>query len=138
MTFVPYLNFRDTCREAMTFYAGVFGATDLSIMTFGDGPPEYADPATKDLVMHAAFSTGPHAWLYASDVPPGMEWSGVNGTISHDAPTPERARAVFDALAEGGTVWMQLGPTFWSPLFGGLTDRYGTSWMISVAGESPA
>jgi PhnB protein len=26
---------------------------------------------------------------------------------------------------------MPLGPTFWADTFGMLTDRYGTSWMIS-------
>ncbi len=131
MSFVPYLNFNGNCREVMTIYADIFGATDLSVMTFGDGPPEFASPETKDLVMHSAFSSGPGAWLYASDVPPGMEWSGVNGSISYDAPSAERAQSVFAALAEGGTIWMPLGPTFWSPLFGGVTDRFGTSWMIS-------
>jgi PhnB protein len=133
MSFNPYLNFDGTCREAMTFYAGVFGATDLSVMSFGDTPDNYPkSPETAALVMHSQFTTGPGAVLYASDVPPGMEWSGHNGTIYHSAPTTDRARAVFDALAEGGTVWMPLAETFWAPLFGGLTDRFGVSWMVSL------
>ena len=27
---------------------------------------------------------------------------------------------------------MPLGETFWSPLFGTCTDRFGTSWMVDV------
>ena len=43
------------------------------------------------------------------------------------------ARRTFDALAEGGQVTMPLGKTFWSPLFGMVTDRYGVGWMVMVA-----
>jgi PhnB protein len=34
---------------------------------------------------------------------------------------------------------MPLGPTFWSPCFGMLTDRFGVGWMITVESkEKPA
>ena len=42
------------------------------------------------------------------------------------------AKRCFDALADGGTVVMPLGKTFWSPSFGMLTDRYGVGWMINA------
>jgi len=31
---------------------------------------------------------------------------------------------------------MPLSPTFWSPAFGQLTDRWGTRWMVDT--ETPA
>jgi PhnB protein len=31
---------------------------------------------------------------------------------------------------------MPLGKTFWAPLFGMLTDRFGVAWMVNV--EAPA
>ena len=46
----------------------------------------------------------------------------------------EEARTVFNRLAEGGSIGMQLQQTFWSPLYGSLTDRYGVEWQISVDG----
>ena len=38
----------------------------------------------------------------------------------------------FDALSAGGSVQMPLGPTFWAPLFGMVTDKFGIGWMIGV------
>jgi PhnB protein len=43
---------------------------------------------------------------------------------------------VFNALADGGSVRMPLGETFWAKKFGMLTDRFGTPWMINC--EKPA
>ena len=45
------------------------------------------------------------------------------------------ARRVFDGLSEGGKVGMAFGPTFWSPGFGSLTDRFGVPWMINTIPE---
>ena len=42
---------------------------------------------------------------------------------------------MFEALAEGGEVQMPIAPTFWSPMFGMCTDRFGTPWMIDT--ENP-
>ena len=36
-------------------------------------------------------------------------------------------------LADGGRVQMPLGETFWSPKFGMVADRFGVSWMVTVA-----
>ena len=41
------------------------------------------------------------------------------------------AQALFDRLADGGTVTMPYGPTFFAGGFGMCTDRFGTSWMVS-------
>ena len=43
------------------------------------------------------------------------------------------ARTAFARLAEGGEVLMPIQPTFWSPAFGMLTDRFGVSWLVSGA-----
>jgi PhnB protein len=45
---------------------------------------------------------------------------------------------VFDALAEGGEVAMPVGPSFFSPMFGVCTDRFGTQWMVSAQAEMDA
>ena len=36
---------------------------------------------------------------------------------------------------EGGTVTMPLERQMWGDEFGMLTDRFGTSWMVNIAGE---
>jgi PhnB protein len=47
---------------------------------------------------------------------------------------PDEAEAdrLFAALGEGGQVQMPLTPTFFSPRFGMVADRFGVSWMILV------
>ena len=52
-------------------------------------------------------------------------------------PTEADARRAFDALADGGSVEMPLGKTFWSPCFGMVTDRFGLGWMVTVP-QAPA
>lgn len=42
------------------------------------------------------------------------------------------AKRWFDALAEGGKASMPFGETFWSPGYGGLTDKFGVPWMINT------
>lgn len=133
MSFTPYLGFAGTARAAMTFYAEVFGATDLVIRSTGEAPAGVAFSGGPDRVMHAQFSTGPGAILMAADLPEGMATGAAGSSILHEAATPEAARRVFDRLSDGAEIMLPFGPTFWSPAFGGLRDRFGTSWMITVA-----
>ena len=48
-------------------------------------------------------------------------------------PNEADAHKAFDALANGGSVQMPLGTTFWSPCYGMVTDRFGLGWMVMVA-----
>lgn len=49
-------------------------------------------------------------------------------------PDEAAARKAFDALAAGGKVEMPMTPTFWSPCYGMLTDKFGLGWMVMVPG----
>lgn len=48
------------------------------------------------------------------------------------APDIGTASGWFDRLAEGGAVIQPFGPTFFSPGFGMVKDRFGTHWIIST------
>ena len=52
----PYLNFRTSTRDAMTFYQSVFGG-ELSITTFADGGMPH-EPAEAELIMHSQLTGG--------------------------------------------------------------------------------
>ena len=86
-----------------------------------------------DAVMHAALKIG-DGWLYASDDPSGDADAMAGASIALSFPTVDEAQRVFGALADGGEIRMAFEPTFWSPGFGTLTDRYGTRWMIMADG----
>lgn len=131
MSFHPYLFFSGTCREAFTRYQEVFGG-ELEMMSFADLPEGEDGPTDQpDMIMHAALMID-GALLMGSDDPTGdggpMKGVAINCTVGDVA----EAQRVFAALADGGDVTMPLAETFWAPMFGMCTDRFGTPWMVNV------
>ncbi|MEM1372873.1 MAG: VOC family protein [Pseudomonadota bacterium] len=127
----PYLCFQGTCREAMTFYAEVFGGKIDMMMEAS----EMQDPTVGDekagWIAHCGL-TFPGGELLASDDIMGGTGAMDGCSVMMSFPTKPEAQAAFSRLAEGGTVRMDFGETFWSPGFGTLTDRFGTHWMIDA------
>lgn len=139
--FQPYLWFGGRCAEAMRFYERVLGGKIERMITYGEAPPDASQgeacsgqampPEAATLIMHASLSFEGSV-LMASDAFPGMPYEGMKGVgISINLTDTARAREVFNALAEGGKVSMPLGETFWVELFGSVTDRFGTDWLIN-------
>jgi PhnB protein len=133
MSFIPYLAFSGNCREAFTTYERLLGG-ELVLLSFADSPQDAGTPAgaPPDGIMHAALHVG-DGWLYGGDDPTG----GFDGTVRgmcvcYTASDPDAAKQVFEGLAEGGTVQMPLGATFFAPAFGMCTDRFGTPWMVTA------
>lgn len=133
MNIVPYLWFNGTCAEAFRFYEKALGGKIVDMTTHA-GTPMSGDVAAdwQDRIMHAAMKVG-EATIMASDIPPGQYKPAQGLTVSLHVSTAEEAERIFAALADGGTVTMPLGKTFWADRFGMLTDRFGTPWMINCA-----
>lgn len=134
MAFYPYLFFGGNCRQAFTRYQEIFGG-ELNMQTMGEMPASEGmdvPPEQANMIMHAALTLPDGALLMASDDPTGdggpMKGAAVNWSTADEA----EAKRVFDALAEGGEVTMPIAPTFWAPLFGMVTDRFGVPWMVNV------
>ncbi|TAA69755.1 VOC family protein [Planococcus salinarum] len=137
----PYLNFDGHGQEAAHFYVNVLDAELSGLVTYGEangseleGIPEEA----KDMVMNAEIILKNGQSFMISDVPPGMgipfrKGNNVSLTITPD--NEEEAHTIFGTLAEGGEIAMELQETFWSPLYGSVTDRFGIEWQISVEPE---
>ena len=66
-----------------------------------------------------------------SDAPPDHYEPMQGFSVTLNIKEPAEAERVFNALAEGGSVRMPLGATFWAIKFGMLTDRFGTPWMVN-------
>jgi len=137
--FYPYLNFAGNCREAFTRYQEIFGG-ELTVLGMTDMPSGEPVPAgAEDLVMHAALVFEDGHMLMASDAPPGVPFGPVQGMyVNFSTPDIDAAKRIFEELAEGGTVEMPIGQTFWSPMFGICTDRFGTPWMINAEDPNAA
>jgi len=136
MSFHPYLFFSDgRCAEAFTRYQEVFGG-ELQMMTNADAPEGDRMPgAEPHHVMHASVQVG-EGFLMGSDDPTGDGGPKVGVGVSFSAPDTATAERIFDALAEGGEVFAEFGPTFWSPGFGSCLDRFGVNWMVGTVAET--
>ncbi|HYP15737.1 MAG TPA: VOC family protein [Opitutus sp.] len=134
----PYLFFGGRCEEALEFYRAKLGAEVGMLMRFKDNPDPMPDgmlPAGfENKVMHAEVRIGSTTVMASDGCEAGEGFSGFS--LSLTAPSQEEAKRAFEALAEGGKVTMPLGKTFWSPLFGMLTDRFGMAWMVGVEAQT--
>lgn len=130
----PYLSFTDNAREAMEFYASVFGG-ELNVMVFADmggmGMPE----DQQHLVMHADLMVNDAVTLMGADM---GEHAHPNGSVSMSGDDDETLRGWFADLSEGGEVKNPLTAAPWGDVFGQLTDKFGVAWMFNIAGDAPA
>ena len=128
----PYLFFDGNCAEAMRFYQQTLGGKMEAMMSYADSPmPDQCPPGSKDRIMHACIDLNGQL-LMASDCPAGQPYQGMNNvSVALMYPTVPEAKRAHDALAAGGKVVMPMAETFWADIFGMVTDRFGTSWMIS-------
>jgi len=136
MTVVPYLFFEGNCEKALEFYRTALGAEIGMVMRYDaarqDGPAQPDCPMPPpDKIMHAEFKLR-GTTIFASD-------GGANGkpefkgfSLNILADDPSDAKHLFDVLANGGTIMMPFGPTFFSPAFGMTSDKFGMNWMIYV------
>jgi PhnB protein len=131
----PYISFSGDARQAMEFYADVFGG-QLSLSTFGEfGAP---DPAVADQIMHALLETDGGFTLMASDTPPGMEHRpGNNVSISLSGDDAGELRGYWEKLSAGATVTVALEKQVWGDEFGACVDRFGISWMVNIGQPQP-
>lgn len=131
-----YLFFEGRCEEAIAFYRTVFGGEVEMLMRYGEAPepppPGMVAPGSEHKVMHASFRIG-ETTVMASDGTCHGTTDFRGFSLSVACTDEAEARRVFAALCEQGWVTMPIGPTFFAPVFGMLTDRFGVGWMISVA-----
>ena len=128
---ILYVSFPGTAREALEFYADVFGG-DLHVNTYAefartDGP---GDP-----IAHGSLS-GPVS-LFGSDVAGDESPVRIEGVLLSLLGTDEPVvlHRWFDQLAEGGEVIDPLTPKPWGASDGQVVDRYGLRWLIGYEPE---
>lgn len=136
MKIQSYLFFDGQCEEAIEFYVGALGARLDMLMRYDESPdpppPGMVPDGWGRKVMHASMTIGESELMF-SDSPSESETGAFNGfNLALTVPDAAAAQRTFDNLAQGGQVRMPLGPTFWSPCFGMVTDRYGVGWMVMV------
>ncbi|HSK69064.1 MAG TPA: VOC family protein [Candidatus Limnocylindria bacterium] len=126
-----YLNFPGNAAEAAAFYANAFQAGPPDLMTYDQMPPGVDDGIPEEMrgmVMHGNIRTFAGDLMLSDDTPAEdlKPNRAVWILVSHA--DHGKLRAVFSALSVGGEVLMPLEPTFFSPLYGQVADRYGFRW----------
>ncbi|WP_066520278.1 VOC family protein [Curtobacterium ammoniigenes] len=128
----PYLLMAGTAREALEWWASVFGGA-VSTHTFEQFGRTDGDP---NAVAHGTL-TGPVS-LYAADA--GTDdapfasaglFFALLGTGS-----PEQSKKWFDRLSEGGHVIDALQQRGWNAWDGQVRDRYGVTWLVGYELDS--
>lgn len=132
MRFIPYLSFNGDCREAFEFYARTLGGEIRAMISHGETPAGEHVPANwQDKIINAYLVTD-GAELMGADTPPDIGPATPTGfSVSIQIDDEDRAKSIFDAFADGGSVLMPFEEAFWAKKFGMVTDRYGTPWMIN-------
>jgi PhnB protein len=131
----PYISFKDTTRQAMTFYQSVFGG-ELEFHTFDEyGAAE--DPADADKIMHSMLTTPSGFVLLAADTPTAMgeppQLSNIS--LSLNGSNDEELRGYWDKLSADGKVAMVLAPQMWGDVFGMCVDQFGIAWMVNISDD---
>jgi PhnB protein len=141
MKLVNNLVFKGNCREAFEYYAQALGGQVKAMFRFGEVLHEApVDENFQDKIMHAWLEVGDQA-LMGCDAPPAYQKNMGGFSVALHTEDAAETKRIVDALAQGGTISMPLGATFWSPAFAMLTDRFGTPWIINTtppAGWTPA
>ncbi|MBI1290780.1 hypothetical protein GC173_05995 [bacterium] len=134
----PYLFFGGCCEEAIEFYKKALGARVEMVLRFDQSPdpiPAGMLPAGfEKKIMHASLRIGKLVVMASDGCNDVSNFSGFR--LSLTVKGVSEANLAFNALAEGGKVDMPLMKTFWSPLYGQVTDKFGLGWMVMVEGET--
>ncbi len=124
---VPYLHLAGRAREALEFYADVFGGT-ANLHTFAEFQRTDGDP---EAIAHGYLSDSP-VQLNAADVGTGEESLSTKGLMFALLGTvpPAELQRWFTRLSEGGTVVDDLQHRDWGANDGQVIDRFGLHWLI--------
>lgn len=135
MTLHVYLNFPGNAIDALRYYEDVFD-TKAEVTTFAeipDDPNFKVSEEARNKVMHASMKIA-DSILMLSDSPPemGEVKQGNNFSIALVLNDRAKLKEYFERLSKDGQVIMPLGETFWSKMFGTVTDVFGIDWMFDL------
>jgi PhnB protein len=124
----PYIAFRGNCREAIEFYKMALDAEVLFSQTVGESPLSDIGPAGS--IMHCTIKVGDSLIMMCDD-PKSEAVAGGNISLAIGLNDPERARQLFENLAQDGSTLMPLEKTYWAEAFGVVADKFGIKWIVN-------
>jgi PhnB protein len=126
-----YLNFNGTARQALEFYAGVFGG-NLNLSTFAQFGA--ADSPDADRIMHGMLETEAGYTIMAADVTSDMEYHPMAGcSMSLSGDDADALRGYWEKLSATGTITMPMQKQVWGDEFGMCADQFGVPWLVNIS-----
>ncbi|WP_342549265.1 VOC family protein [Paenibacillus sp. FSL P2-0089] len=128
---VPAIHLPGNCKEAIEFYQQVFDVTDVCIDYFRNAPPDPSFPVSEDIhdhVMHSEITIC-GSRLNMSDTQEKLA-AGNMICLNVFFKSGDEVCQVFQRLKEGGKVVVELGPQFFSPMYGSIEDKFGLKWQL--------
>lgn len=136
----PYLSFRGNAREAMEFYHSIFGGI-LTLNRYDSFPGVMGGEHEAPKIMHGQLDAPDGFTLMAADMPDSMaelpEVTVGGSSVCIWGDDGEQIRAYWTALSERADIRMPFAKAPWGGSYGDLRDRFGVSWMLSLADSSP-
>ena len=130
MKLTPYIHFEGNAEKAMNFYADALGGKIIEMSRYGDSPMP-TDEDYKDKIIHGRVQFGDNVIMISDTFKGNAVQTGGNIQLSIEVSEEGKIEEVFNKMAEGGTVTMELQDTFWGARFGMLKDKFGVSWMFN-------
>lgn len=128
---IPFINFAGQAGEAIKFYESIFDVKDKKVSYYKDMPDDmkqYFPAGTDNYVLHSEMTiNGTLVWI--GDSSQGIT-EGDIVSIAVSLSSKEAVLDTFEKLKVEGIVLMEPEPTFYSPLFGVVKDKFGVVWHL--------
>jgi PhnB protein len=131
----PYLNFNGNARQAMEFYASVFGGK-LTLSTFGELGAASGPDA--ELIMHSQLESDAGYTIMGADATSEMPYTQPGGfSVSISGDDADAMHGYWDKLSASGAVSLPLEKQVWGDEFGMCVDGFGIPWMLNISSGQP-
>lgn len=130
----PAIHLTGNCSEAISLYQKAFPLTINSIDYYRDAPPDFdsgMSDSEEDLakVMHAELTIS-GSRVNMCDVKPEDVIPGNMILLNVFLDSEDDVRKAYDVLKESGKIFVELGPQFFSSMYGSVEDRFGVRWQL--------
>jgi predicted 3-demethylubiquinone-9 3-methyltransferase (glyoxalase superfamily) len=123
----PCLWFDNQAEEAMYFYTSIFkNAKTGNVTRYGE-----AGPGPEGSVLTASFELEGQEFMALNGGPEFTFTPAISFFVNCE--TQEEIDKLWEKLAEGGAVLMELAKYPFSEKFGWVQDRFGVSWQLNLA-----
>ena len=122
-----YVNYPGTCEDAFRFYERHLGGRVTGLVRHEEQPNPNIPADWKHKVLHARMELGGTV-LMGADIPQAEAMRSAYVSLTVDS--EQDAERIYQALSEGGEIFMKMEKTHFANRFAMLRDKFGTSWML--------